>query len=55
MLCGEWERSGHNLINWVKDYETRKDEYGLRRHRALYESFAGTKRECRHPEVPREQ
>lgn len=37
------------LIHWVRDYETREDEYGLRRHRALYESFIGTKRECRHP------
>jgi adenylate kinase family enzyme len=38
-----------NLIEWVRAYETRADEYGLARHRALYESFPGRKRECRHP------
>jgi len=38
----------HNLamlIQWVRSYETRTDEYGLRRHRALYQSFQGRKRE----------
>ncbi|GED47357.1 hypothetical protein HME01_32090 [Vreelandella aquamarina] len=35
----------HNLIEWVCAYETRSDEYGLRRHRALFESFNGKKRE----------
>jgi len=38
-----------NLIEWVRTYETRDDEYGLRRHRALYESFDGKKREFSHP------
>ena len=38
-----------NLIQWVRDYEIRNDEYGLRRHRALYESFQGKKREFTHP------
>lgn len=33
------------LINWVREYETRDDEYGLRRHRELFDSFAGPKRE----------
>lgn len=35
----------HNLIHWVKEYETRDDEYGLKRHRQLFDSFKGTKRE----------
>ena len=33
------------LIAWVKDYETRRDEYGLRRHRRIFDSFLGPKRE----------
>ena len=32
-----------NLIGWVRQYEVRDDEYGLKRHRALYESFPGRK------------
>jgi dihydrofolate reductase/adenylate kinase family enzyme len=40
-----------NLLQWVGSYETRADEYGLSRHRALYESFAGKKRELCHPEA----
>lgn len=38
-----------NLIAWVRSYETRTDEYGLRRHRALFDSFQGKKREFKHP------
>ncbi|MEM1368728.1 MAG: AAA family ATPase [Cyanobacteria bacterium P01_H01_bin.15] len=38
-----------NLIKWVKDYETRTDEYGLKRHRALFEGFNGAKVECNNP------
>ena len=38
-----------NLIRWVAAYETREDEYGLKRHRALFETFRGKKREYRHP------
>lgn len=38
-----------NLIEWVRSYETRTDEYGLRRHRELYESFWGNKREFNTP------
>jgi len=34
-----------NLINWVREYETREDEYGLRRHRQIFDSFTGHKRE----------
>jgi adenylate kinase family enzyme len=32
-----------NLIDWVSSYETRRDEYGLQRHRALFKSFTGEK------------
>ena len=35
----------HRLIEWVKDYESRDDEFGLRRHRQLFNSFRGRKRE----------
>ncbi len=38
-----------NLIEWVRSYENRTDEYGLRRHRALYDSFGGKKREFNSP------
>ena len=33
------------LIEWVKEYETRTDEYSLARHRALFDSFRGPKHE----------
>jgi adenylate kinase family enzyme len=33
------------LISWVREYETRTDEYSLARHRAIFERFAGAKRE----------
>ena len=38
-----------NLIDWVRAYETREDEYGLARHRQLYDSFRGQKREYQDP------
>lgn len=38
-----------NLIEWVAAYDTRSDEYGLSRHRALYQSFNGEKREFTNP------
>ena len=38
-----------NLIEWVSAYESREDEYGLKRHRALFDSFAGKKREFNDP------
>ncbi len=34
-----------NLITWVSDYETRSDEYGLNRHRRLFDGFPGRKLE----------
>lgn len=33
------------LIEWVRRYETRDDEYGLKRHRQLFDAFAGPKKE----------
>jgi adenylate kinase family enzyme len=36
------------LVDWVKQYETRTDEYGLLRHRALYDQFSGQKQEFNH-------
>ncbi|NEP17683.1 MAG: shikimate kinase [Leptolyngbya sp. SIO4C1] len=35
----------NNLIDWVKAYDTRSDEYGLQRHRQLFQAFTGKKRE----------
>lgn len=35
------------LIEFVREYETRQDEYSLARHRAIFEGFAGPKREFR--------
>ena len=34
-----------HLVQWVRDYETRDDEYGLKRHREVFEGFQGPKRE----------
>lgn len=45
----EQDKNLENLIEWVRSYETRTDEYGLRRHRELYESFWGNKREFKTP------
>ena len=33
------------LVEWVREYETRDDEYGLKRHRKVFERFPGRKRE----------
>jgi adenylate kinase family enzyme len=37
------------LIEWVCSYDQRPDDYGLARHRALYDSFQGTKWELTQP------
>lgn len=37
------------LLGWVRQYETRDDEYSLARHRDLFDGFAGTKVEITHP------
>jgi adenylate kinase family enzyme len=36
-----------NLIDWVRQYDTRQDEFGLKQHRAIYNGFAGAKREVK--------
>ena len=33
------------LVQWVRNYETRDDEYGLRRHRQVFDRFKGPKHE----------
>jgi len=33
------------LLAWVRDYEVRSDEFSLDAHRALFDRFAGAKRE----------
>jgi adenylate kinase family enzyme len=33
------------LIEWVREYDTRDDEYGLRRHREIFDRFTGNKLE----------
>ena len=45
----EQDENLENLIEWVRSYENRTDDYGLQRHRSLYESFYGKKREFNHP------
>lgn len=34
-----------DLIEWVRQYETRDDEYGLMRHRSVFDAYDGPKRE----------
>ncbi len=52
------------LIGWIRDYETRRDEFSLRAHRRLFDGFTGDKLEFRspaaittwrpaHPDIPR--
>jgi hypothetical protein len=33
------------LIQWVREYDSRDDEFGLKRHRRIFDSFPGRKRE----------
>jgi adenylate kinase family enzyme len=35
------------LVRWVREYETRDDEFSLREHRALFDAHAGPKVEYR--------
>ena len=37
------------LVQWVREYETRDDEYGLKRHRQVFERFLG--RKCEYTSV----
>lgn len=41
-----------NLIEWVRSYDTRDDEFGLARHRRIFDGFAGAKRELTLPTAP---
>lgn len=34
------------LIEWLRAYEARDDEFELRRHRRLFDAFGGPKGEC---------
>jgi hypothetical protein len=29
------------LLQWAQEYETRDDEYGLKHHRKIFDSFTG--------------
>jgi adenylate kinase family enzyme len=40
------------LLQWVRDYECRSDEYSLSRHRELFDGFPGHKREWRQQATP---
>jgi adenylate kinase family enzyme len=40
------------LLDWIRSYDTRDDEYGLACHRALFEGFAGPKVEVTQPRTP---
>jgi adenylate kinase family enzyme len=35
------------LLDWVRQYPARDDEYGLDRHRSIFDTFDGEKREIR--------
>ena len=37
------------LLDWVRSYATRDDEYGLAQHRAVFEAFDGPRREITRP------
>lgn len=39
----EQDRMIESLIEWVKQYETRDDEFGLACHRRIYDAFLGRK------------
>jgi adenylate kinase family enzyme len=45
----EQDENLENLLQWVSSYESRTDEYGLFRHRKLYDSFHRKKREFNDP------
>jgi adenylate kinase family enzyme len=39
------------LLEWVRAYASRSDEFSLARHRAIFDGFAGVRREIRHKRV----
>lgn len=34
-----------SLLKWIAEYDEREDEYGLKRHREIFDNFSGLKRE----------
>lgn len=46
----EQNQNLENLVEWVRSYDSRTDEYGLQRHRALFDAFRGNKRELTDPD-----
>ena len=40
------------LLDWVRQYDARDDEYGLAAHRAVFDAFDGPKREVPNLAVP---
>ena len=46
-IAGEQDARLAFLVEWVRRYESRDDEYGLAAHRAVYDGFDGPKREAR--------
>lgn len=45
----EQDQHLEHLVDWVRQYEQRDDEYGLSRHRALFDGFRGDKCELSDP------
>lgn len=43
----EQDKNLEMLIEWVRDYETRTDEFSLEAHRALFAAFSGPKFELK--------
>jgi adenylate kinase family enzyme len=44
----EQDANLNNLIDWVTEYQTRSDEYGLKRHRQIFNNFSNEKIEYTH-------
>jgi len=43
----EQDKNLSMLIEWVKQYEKRDDDFSLKSHRVLYEKFSGNKQEIK--------
>ena len=43
----EQDKNLKMLIEWVKQYDKREDEFSLKLHRILFDSFAGNKKEVK--------
>jgi len=46
----EQDKNLDMLIDWVREYELRDDEFSLKQHRIVYDSFSGNKNEVNEPE-----